>query len=96
MLTALLIWLFALMLLGGFFGALVGWIAGKIMKRPGGCFSNILLGVIGSVVGGFVANLLGYGHLDAGMRFTVPNLAISVAGACLVIFIARALTSRQK
>ena len=36
------------------FGAIAGWIAGNIMNCPGGLVRNIILGIIGSMVGNFV------------------------------------------
>src|SRR5437773_3782982 len=41
-------------------GALAGWLAGKLMKgRDYGLAGNVILGLIGSVVGGWVLHLLG-------------------------------------
>lgn len=68
-------------------GALAGYIAGRIMKSGGGLIRNIILGVAGSVVGGFLASLLGL----YARTFSIGGLVISVAGACLVIWIGRKL-----
>jgi len=81
MLITILLWLL--------FGALVGWIAGVIMKSRSSLLRNIILGIIGSFVGGFIASLLGIGSIGAGYSFNIANIIISVAGACLVIFLAR-------
>ncbi|MDR3238018.1 MAG: GlsB/YeaQ/YmgE family stress response membrane protein, partial [Spirochaetia bacterium] len=35
-------------------GAFVGWLAGLIMKSEGGLLYNIILGIVGSAVGGFI------------------------------------------
>lgn len=67
-------------------GALVGWIAGKVMNTDGGLLRNIVVGVIGSFVGSFVFDLLGfyaYGFF--------ANLLVSVVGACLFIWLGRKL-----
>lgn len=67
-------------------GALVGWIAGKVMNTDGGLLRNIVVGVIGSFVGSFVFGLLGfcaYGFF--------ANLLVSVVGACLFIWLGRKL-----
>ena len=67
-------------------GALVGWIAGKVMNTEGGLLRNIVVGVIGSFVGSAVFGFLGfyaYGFL--------ANLLVDVAGACLFIWIGRKL-----
>jgi uncharacterized membrane protein YeaQ/YmgE (transglycosylase-associated protein family) len=80
MLISILLWLL--------FGALVGWIAGMIMKSKRSFVGNIILGIIGSFVGGFIASLIGFGSLRGGFSFDIVNILISVGGACLVIFIA--------
>ena len=67
------------------FGAIIGWLAGIIMKSRKSLLCNIILGIVGSVVGGLIASFVGIG---GGL---IIELVISVAGACLVIFIARAL-----
>ena len=83
MLISLLLWLA--------FGALVGWLAGVIMKSNKSLLGNIILGIVGSFVGGFIASFLGFGNLGGGFSFNIVNIIISVAGACLIIFLARAL-----
>jgi len=41
-------------------GAIAGWLAGNLMKGDGfGLLGNIVVGVIGAVVGGWVFGLLG-------------------------------------
>jgi len=41
-------------------GAIAGWLAGLIMKGNGfGIFLNIIIGIIGAVIGGWVFGLLG-------------------------------------
>ena len=71
------------------FGALVGWIAGLIMKSDNSLLRNIILGIIGSIVGGFIASILGFGEFGADFSFNLTNIIISVAGACLLIFLSR-------
>lgn len=65
-------------------GALVGWIAGKLMDADSGFLRNIIIGVVGSAVGSAVFGIFGfyaYGWL--------ANLIVSVAGACLFIWVGR-------
>lgn len=41
-------------------GALVGWLAGLIVKGRGfGVVGNIVVGIVGSVLGGYIFGLLG-------------------------------------
>ena len=43
-------------------GALAGWIAGKIMKGGGfGAVGNIVVGVVGVILGGYLFGILGIG-----------------------------------
>ena len=87
MLITLLLWLL--------FGALVGWIAGIIMKTNNSLLVNIILGIVGSFVGGIIASFLGFGNLGGNFSFNIFNIIFSVAGACLVIFIARILSNKK-
>lgn len=67
-------------------GALVGWIAGKLMNAEGSLLRNIIVGIFGSAVGSVVFGLLGfyaYGWF--------ANLVVSVAGACIFIWLGRKL-----
>ena len=75
-------------------GALAGWLAGMIMggeKR--GWLGNILIGILGSAVGGFVASLLGMGGVDG---FNLYSLLIAVAGACLLLWIYNMIQRRTQ
>ncbi|MGE4276238.1 MAG: GlsB/YeaQ/YmgE family stress response membrane protein [Lawsonibacter sp.] len=67
-------------------GALVGWIAGRLMKMEGGLLRNMVVGIIGSFVGSAVFGLLGFYAYG-----WIANLVVSVAGACLFLWIGRKL-----
>ena len=66
-------------------GALAGWIASKIMGTKSGLLCNIILGIVGSILGGFIAGLIGI----SAKTTSIGGILIAVAGACLVIIIAR-------
>jgi len=67
-------------------GALVGWIAGKLMNEEGGLLRNIVIGIIGSFVGSAVFGLLGFYAYGL-----FANLLVGVVGACLSIWAGRKL-----
>lgn len=71
-------------------GALAGWIAEKVMKFDTGLLMNIVLGIGGALVGNFVLRTL-LGYTIGGL---IGQLAIAIAGACILIFIYRAIKSR--
>jgi len=87
MIISILLWLL--------FGAVVGWLAGIIMKSSSSLLGNIIFGIIGSFVGGFIASTLGFGGLGGNFSFNVMNIIISVAGACLVVFVVGILRRRK-
>jgi uncharacterized membrane protein YeaQ/YmgE (transglycosylase-associated protein family) len=71
-------------------GALSGYIAGLIMKISGGFWFNCLLGIVGSIVGRFLASLLGI----YASKISLGSILLSVAGACLVIWLVRKIGSK--
>ena len=65
-------------------GALSGFIAGKIMKGGGfGILINLLLGIAGGVLGGWLFSLFGLGS-----KGLIGSLVISVIGAVVILWIA--------
>ena len=72
------------------FGALAGWIASLMMKSDGeqGAIMNIVLGVLGAVAGGFIANMMGFAGVTG---FNVYSLIIATFGAVLLIGLKRAI-----
>jgi len=78
MITGLIWWLIV--------GLVAGWAAGKIMKGKGyGAFMDIVLGIAGAVVGGF---LLGFLRLGGGL---IGSIIVATMGACLLVWLARKL-----
>lgn len=71
------------------FGAIVGWIASKIMhSRRRGLIRNIVIGLLGSVLGGWIATLFNIGAVDT---FTIEGFLIATGGAVLLIWLLRKL-----
>lgn len=76
------------------FGLIAGAIAKWIMpgRDPGGWIITILLGIVGSVVGGLIATSLGFGAVT---DFDVRSLAIAVGGAMIILFGYRLVANRS-
>ncbi|MDR0288159.1 MAG: GlsB/YeaQ/YmgE family stress response membrane protein [Clostridiales bacterium] len=68
------------------FGALVGWIAGKLMQSKHSLTVNIIVGILGSIIGGFIASLFHIGTFEVRYSFSLGNIIISIIGACILLF----------
>jgi uncharacterized membrane protein YeaQ/YmgE (transglycosylase-associated protein family) len=69
-------------------GGIVGWLASIVMKTNAqmGIIANVLVGIVGSMLGFWLAGMLGLAPSGGILRFVV-----AVAGASALIFILRAL-----
>lgn len=76
-------------------GAIAGGIAHSIMKSRGSLIGDIILGLIGAVVGGFVIGLFGVGKPDGGLTLVIVNLIVAVIGAVILIAIGRLISGRR-
>ncbi len=67
-------------------GAVAGWLASVITGRNSrmGCLSNIIIGILGAVIGGFLVNLLGG---EGVIAFNLKGLGIAVLGAVILLLI---------
>jgi uncharacterized membrane protein YeaQ/YmgE (transglycosylase-associated protein family) len=75
-----------------FLGLVAGWLAGKIARGRGfGCIGDILLGLIGSYIGGWIFIKLGI--LGGGFLY---SLAAATLGAVILVSIAHAFSSGDK
>ena len=67
-------------------GAVAGWIADMIMKSDHGVIEDVILGVVGAFVGGFILNFLGQSGVTG---FNIYSLIVAVIGAVVLIFLGR-------
>ncbi len=71
-------------------GTIAGWIAEKVMKFDTGLIMNIVLGIVGALVGNYALALLGFG-----LGGLLGQLIVAVAGACVLILAYRAFQGRS-
>ena len=84
------------------FGLIAGLIAKAIMpgKDPGGCIITILIGIAGSLIGGFIGRaLFGYGRSygdsrDLSQPGFLMSLALAVLGAIILLALYRLIRGR--
>ncbi len=80
---------------------IIGFIAGALARRIMGSrnssfVSDIILGLIGAAIGGFILGLLGFQSgrvIEPGLG--IGSIVTALIGAIVVIFIGRALTGRR-
>lgn len=72
------------------FGAIAGWIASVIMHTNSnqGTITDIVMGIIGAVVGGFLMGLVGQSGVNG---FNLYSMGVAVIGAIVVIYIGHTL-----
>ena len=67
-------------------GALVGFVAGRLMHAEGTVLRNIVIGVVGSFIGSAVFGFFGFYAYGL-----FANLVVDIVGACLFIWLGRKL-----
>ena len=74
-------------------GGLAGFIASKIVNSTGqGILLDIVLGIVGAAVGGYVFTLLGAAPVTG---FNLYSMFVAIVGAIIVLAIYHAVTGRR-
>ena len=74
-------------------GLISGFIASKLVNKTGeGVLLDIVLGIVGAVVGGFLFNVIGAVGVDG---FNVWSMFVAVIGAVVVLAIKHALMGHR-
>lgn len=75
-------------------GAVAGWLASIVMGRNAqmGCIANVIAGVIGALVGGFIFSAFGGTPVTG---FNLYSLLVAFVGAAVVLFIWNAIAGRR-
>jgi uncharacterized membrane protein YeaQ/YmgE (transglycosylase-associated protein family) len=82
--VGIIAWLF----LGLFAGAIArALVPGR--NEPGGCIGTTAIGILGALIGGFIATALGIGKL--GHFFDLGTWLIAIAGSILLLLLIRAV-----
>ena len=78
---SLLIWILV--------GAFAGWVASMIMKTDAqmGALENIVAGIIGALLGGWLLGLFGIEVADG--QLSIPSILSAIFGAVVLIFLVK-------
>lgn len=69
------------------FGAIVGWVASSIMGTSEGLMMDIVLGIVGAVVGGWLMSFFGGTGITG---FNLYSFLVALLGAVVLIGVVRA------
>jgi uncharacterized membrane protein YeaQ/YmgE (transglycosylase-associated protein family) len=74
-------------------GLISGFIASKIVNKSGeGFLLDIVLGIVGAIVGGYIFNAIGHVGVTG---FNLYSMVVAVIGAIVVLVIYHALFGRR-
>jgi uncharacterized membrane protein YeaQ/YmgE (transglycosylase-associated protein family) len=76
-------------------GLIAGWLAGLVVKGGGfGCVGDIVVGVIGGLLGGWVASY--FFHMGDPMSgINISSILVAFAGAVILVILLRMLRGRR-
>jgi uncharacterized membrane protein YeaQ/YmgE (transglycosylase-associated protein family) len=74
-------------------GLIAGFIGSKIVNKRGeGLIRDILLGIVGAIVGGFIFNFFGVAGVTG---LNLYSMLVAIIGAIIVLVIYHAVTGRR-
>lgn len=74
-------------------GAIAGWLASKVMRTSQGLLIDILLGIVGAFIGGFLFNQFG----SAGVTgFNVWSVFVAFTGAVVLLAVIRLFSGNRR
>jgi uncharacterized membrane protein YeaQ/YmgE (transglycosylase-associated protein family) len=72
-------------------GAVAGWLAGIVMKSSQGLLINIIVGIVGAFIGGFLFNQFGTAGVTG---FNIWTVFVAFIGAVVLLAVLRLLSGR--
>jgi uncharacterized membrane protein YeaQ/YmgE (transglycosylase-associated protein family) len=74
------------------FGLITGFVASRIVNKRGeGCVLNVVLGIVGACVGGFIFTGIGGQGITG---FNLYSMFVAIIGAIVVLFLYHAVTGK--
>jgi uncharacterized membrane protein YeaQ/YmgE (transglycosylase-associated protein family) len=74
-------------------GLVAGWLAGQFMRGGYGLVGDIVLGIVGAIVGGFLSGLILGRDMVTG--FNLESVLVAFLGAVVLIAVSRLFTGRR-
>lgn len=74
-------------------GIIAGWLAERITGRNHGLLTNLIVGIVGAMIGGFlVSSILGFRYEEG---FNLPSIVVATVGAVVLLAIFGGIGSRR-
>lgn len=75
-------------------GAIAGWFASRLAgsKKQRGCVFNIILGIIGALIGGYVFNYFGKSGVTG---INIYSIFVATVGAVILLFVSNLFSSKD-
>jgi uncharacterized membrane protein YeaQ/YmgE (transglycosylase-associated protein family) len=70
------------------FGAIAGWLASMITNSNNGLVLDIVIGIVGAVVGGWIMSMLGSTGVSG---FNLYSLLVAILGAVVLLVVVKAI-----
>lgn len=75
-------------------GGVLGWLASMLMHRNEGILMNVVVGIVGALIGGWlISPLVGAGTINQG-EFSIASLGVSFLGAVILLAIVNLFTRK--
>jgi len=72
-------------------GGLIGWVASMLMRSPEGLVMDVVVGIVGAFIGGWLlAPYFGGGTINSN-DFSLPSLVVSLLGAIILLAVVNLL-----
>ena len=75
-------------------GGIVGWLASQLMHRNEGLIASIVIGIVGSFIGGFVSMML-TGSDKSYLGFSLTGFVWSLVGAIVLVALLNVFSGRR-
>lgn len=73
-------------------GGLAGWVAGMIMKTDGSLVKNIIVGIVGALIGGFIMSFFGAAGFTG---FNLWSFVVALLGSVVLIALLNFFTKKN-
>ena len=74
-------------------GAVAGWLASMVVHSSLGLIGDIVVGIVGAFIGGFLFSLIGSSGVTG---FNIPSIVVAFIGAVVLLVVIRAVSGNRR